>query len=171
MITLNFKKGKKTPGFFTSLQVMLNTYFRLLLKGRIKLTVYYPTSALYETDKTDQADVLKLIGFKNLISVKPEGVSYRVSKFERMIGWRRVNSTDEFLEFGIHERINGKRTKFYDNPVTKVKPHDYVTLPEFGEGFKWYHFPVAPWFGGDDSNNDGLGGEAPQDVTIKIRFE
>lgn len=29
-----------------------------------------------------------------------------------------------------------------------------------------WHRQIGPWFGGDDSDNDGLGGEAPHDMEL-----
>lgn len=168
MITIKFKKGRAYPTLISTVRVMSAALVRFLIKGYIQVKVWYPKDSLYLVDKTDQSDVLKLVGFKSIKQVKPKNVPYMVSDAEKMVGWRRKYKTDNFMEFGVHERVDGERLPF-DPTITKVYPDSWVLLPKL-TGFKWGYLPVGPYFGGHDSNGDGLGGEAPKDLILKIQF-
>ena len=168
VITVKFKNNKAYPTLLSSLKVMTVVYYKLITKGYIKMAVWYPEESLYLFDKSDQSDVLKMIGFKSIKRVRPEGAPYKISNSEKMIGFRRKKSDDKHIEFGIHQRINGIREPF-DPTAIKVYPNELTEIPILN-GFKWYYIPSGPYFGGHDSNQDGIGGKAPKDLIFKIKF-
>lgn len=168
MIKVEFKKGNAYPKLSTALRVAVSVIVNVIKnKGKVKAEVYYPKESLYEVDKTDQADVLKLYGFKSLWFVRPKGVPYYVSSTEQMMGFRRKTKTSRYIEYGFHQRRNGERLKF--EPLVKTKAGEWGRLPDL-PFVRWALFPVFPWFGGHDSNGDGKGGKAPKNLHFYIRF-
>lgn len=163
---VKFKKGNSYPSLLTSSRVIILTLLNSIWnKGKVKAMVKVTKESLYATDKVDQADVLKLYGFKSIKQVYHSKVKYYTSYSENIIGFRMKKSTDNHFEFGLHKRIAGKR-KFIPK---KVELNKWVVLNDL-EGYKFYHLPIPPYFGGADSNGDGLGGEAPNDVIIYLKF-
>ena len=165
-MTIKFKKGKSYPTIKSILKVFFATYSRLLIKGELKVQFYFKNDALYKFDHTDQADVLKLLGFKSVRLVKPKDQSYWISSTEKIIGFRRKSINDNFFEIGIHERVKGVRQKFIPTKAPLYKRSDPINLT----GFKPWYIPAVPYFGGNDSDGNGIGGKAPHDIKFKIKF-
>ena len=164
---IKFKKGHSYPNFWTSLKVMFctvlnNIHNNGVVKSRVKISI----DSMYEFDDSDQSDVLKLFGFKSIKQIYHKKLGYSTSNTEDIMGFRRRSKGDFHFEFGFHQRRGGDRLPFKAHIVEIGK---WTRLPDL-TSVKWHHLPIPPYFGGADSNGDGIGGKAPSDVTIELEF-
>lgn len=163
---IKFKKGKAYPSLLISLRVMILTLLNSIKnKGNVKAKVRLTKSSLYVIGDEDQADVLKLYGFKSIRLVNHNKLGYFTSYTEKIMGFRKTENDNHF-EFGLHLREEGQRLEFV--PI-KVFLDQWCDLPII-ENIKWYYLPIPPYFGGFDNNKNGLGAKAPCDVEIELKF-
>lgn len=165
-LNIQFRKNKAYPTLPSIIAAMWYTvYYTIRNRGRLVVAFDYPRESLYVIGDNDQSDVLKLCGFKTLRRVTVPGQGYKVSRTEKILGFRRKKATDPYMETGIHERIEGVRQKFKPH---KQYPHG--ELCPYIIPYKWPMVPIPPYFGGFDNNGNGLGGKAPRDIKVSIIF-
>ena len=156
-------------------------------KGGLFFDAYFRKGCDYLLDEEDQQDWNKLIGITYSINPTHKTV---------MVGWR-WNPEIEKIELNAYYHVNKGRdfteplmTVDLDQRVTgridilknDYKIHFSKKVPgEPGLKYVEHSFPhkrnprwigrmINPWFGGADSNNDGLGGTAPQNMQIDINW-
>jgi len=153
------KKGKHHP----NLSAILWSYYATLF--RIPFSVVFPASAIEAlrlvTDG-DRYDWCKLMGRRNLQPKKWYGSLVAMEEQIWVYSLR-----DNGLVIGSYFRRKGKMI-FPETPYLRLEAGEEspALSPDIYKSF----FPIPPYYCGNDSNNNGMGGVAPADFHYFIRL-
>lgn len=142
-------KCKHYPNLISWIKILYASLFNK------DLEIMFTEKSKYILDSTDQADRNKIYGRVSLKYKDGE------RQFEQWSTWNYFN--DKF-HVSIYYRVDGEMIfgQLHEVPMyTWYK----IPKPEFSS-----RIPVSAYFGGEDSNNNGIGGVAPKDLNYKIRI-
>lgn len=111
----------------------------------------------------DQADWNKVVGRASWHRFFPFIKSIYSKRRESFITWRYFPSKDKF-EVAEYFRLGDKH---WTEKTIEVETNQFVSL---SIAFFKDNIPVGAYFGGHDSDANGIGGVAPNNLSYKIQF-
>ena len=143
-------KGKHYPNLHATLLSMYAS-----LRNR-ELEIKFTEDTKFTLDVIDQADRNKIYG---RVAFKYKG---KERQYEEWSSWGYLNN-----EFTIsnYSRVDGKMI-FGEKTIVPINTWFTIPKPNF---ISW--FPVGVYFGGNDSDSNGIGGTPQKDLQYELRFK
>ena len=152
-ITVKHRKGKHYCNFWSLAKIF---YASLFLNDR-EIYLEFDDKAKYKLDKEDQEDWNKAIGRGS--PIYKDGSR----KSEQFITWRYLWELDEFQVTNTYKRVDYKMI----TPTSCIYIKDGGLIKTNMRSFKSL-LPVGGFFGGNDSDGNGIGGVAPKNLQYKV---
>jgi hypothetical protein len=142
-------KNKHYPNVISWLRILYASIFNK------DIEIMFTEESKYTLDEVDQADRNKIYG----------RVSSKYKDGERQFEqWSTWNYSNGLFNVSIYYRIDGLMV-FGKRHNVPINTWFKVPKPTFSS-----KIPVSIYFGGNDSDNNGIGGVAPKDLTYKLRI-
>lgn len=152
-ITVKHKKGKH----YCNLSSLLKIVYASLFLSNKDIYLEFDENAKYYLDEDDYSDWNKVIGRGSL---KYKNGSRESEEF---ITWRYLRDTNEFQVTNTYKRVDYRMVtptewqSIFDGGMMKTNMRSFKSL-----------LPIGGYFGGNDTDGNGIGGVAPKNLQYKI---